>query len=94
MVKAVSIPQQQPMSPTHPDVSGFQLDLQPPSGVEVAPTVAMRPPAKPRKPKAPTLSAAAWAPHKDRILELHITKAKPLAEVRQIMEIEYGFKAE
>jgi hypothetical protein len=94
MMQVVLVPQQQPISSTQPDVSGFQLDFQPPSGVEVVPTVAMRPPAKPRKPKAPTLSAAAWAPYKDRIIELHLTKAKPLAEVRQIMEMEYGFKAE
>ncbi|GAB1310447.1 hypothetical protein MFIFM68171_00657 [Madurella fahalii] len=54
----------------------------------------MGPPAKPRKPKAPTLSAAAWLPYKDKIIELHVRDHRPLHEVKEIMETDYGFKAE
>ncbi|KAL1613665.1 hypothetical protein SLS56_012249 [Neofusicoccum ribis] len=54
----------------------------------------MGPPDRPRKRKAPTLRADDWEPYKKRILDLHITQNLPLPKVRQIIEEEYGFKAE
>jgi hypothetical protein len=54
----------------------------------------MRPPDRPRKRKAATLRADDWEPHKKRILDLHIEQKRPLPEVRQTIEKEYGFKAE
>ncbi|KAH8690356.1 Clr5 domain-containing protein [Phaeosphaeriaceae sp. PMI808] len=60
----------------------------------VAPASPMGPPARPRKRKAPTLRANVWEPYKDRILDLHITQGLVLPKVRQMMEEEYGFKAE
>lgn len=56
--------------------------------------VSMGPPAKPRKKKAATLSAAAWDPYKASIIELHITEGLPLPEVKDLMEKEFGFVAE
>jgi hypothetical protein len=53
----------------------------------------MGPPAKPRKPKAPTLRAEAWEPFKARIIELHITKDLSLPKVKEIIEEETGFIA-
>lgn len=67
-------------------VSSFQ-------SVFTAPALPMGPPARPRKPKAPTLRADAWEPYKHRILELHVTQGLPLLEVRQKIEDECGFKA-
>ena len=54
----------------------------------------MGPPARPRKRKAPTLRADDWEPYKKRILDLHIVQKMSLPEVRQMIEEEYGFKAE
>ncbi|KAH8731102.1 hypothetical protein GQ44DRAFT_604903 [Phaeosphaeriaceae sp. PMI808] len=54
----------------------------------------MGPPARPRKPKAPTLRAEVWEPYKERILELYVTKEVPLPKIIHIIENEYGFKAE
>jgi hypothetical protein len=54
----------------------------------------MGPPDRPRKRKAATLRADDWEPYKKRILDLHIERKKPLPEVRQTIEKEYGFKAE
>lgn len=66
------------------------------------PAFASPPPAGPappkagqsRKRKAVTLRPDDWEPYKKRILDLHIEQNKPLPEVRQVMEKEYGFKAE
>ncbi|KAF1967391.1 hypothetical protein BU23DRAFT_437468, partial [Bimuria novae-zelandiae CBS 107.79] len=54
----------------------------------------MGPPARPRKRKAPTLRADDWKPYEERILDLHIVQKLPLPKVRQMIEEEYGFKAE
>ena len=54
----------------------------------------MAPPVQTRKKKAPTLRAEAWEPYKARILELHIEQRRPLREVKQIIEEEFGFVAE
>jgi len=60
----------------------------------IAPLADLGRPANTRKRKAPTLRAEDWEPHKARIIELHIHNAKPLPEVKDIMEKETGFKAE
>ncbi|KAJ4990521.1 hypothetical protein SVAN01_03968 [Stagonosporopsis vannaccii] len=49
---------------------------------------------KTRKPKAPTLREAEWAPHKERIIRLHVMKNLPLKDVRAIMQRDHGFNAE
>ena len=49
---------------------------------------------RPRKRKAVTLRTDVWEPYKERILDLHIEQKRPLPEVRQTLEKEYGFKAE
>ncbi|KAJ4341733.1 hypothetical protein N0V95_007125 [Ascochyta clinopodiicola] len=49
---------------------------------------------QPRKRKAPTLRADAWEPYKSRILELHITQKRPLAEVKEMIKQEYQFVPE
>ena len=54
----------------------------------------MGPPAQPRKRKAPTLRTNDWEPYKQRILDLHTTQKLPLPRVKQMIEEEYGFKAE
>ncbi|KAH7255284.1 uncharacterized protein BKA55DRAFT_537697 [Fusarium redolens] len=54
----------------------------------------MAPPPKQRRKKAPTLRAKDWEPYKARVLELHDTQKKPLNEVREIIEKEFGFTAE
>ncbi len=54
----------------------------------------MRPPAKPRKRKAPTLRAKDWEPHKARIIELHIGQDLPLRQVKDTIKRESGFEAE
>ncbi|KAH6613149.1 hypothetical protein C7974DRAFT_368938 [Boeremia exigua] len=51
-------------------------------------------PARPRKRKAATLREEDWEPYKERILDLHVVQKIPLPKVRQMMEEEYGFKAE
>lgn len=47
----------------------------------------------PRKRKAATLRAKDWEPYKARIVELHISEDRPLEEVMQLMELEFGFSA-
>lgn len=49
---------------------------------------------KTRKPKAQTLRDVDWAPHKPRIIQLHITENIPLKNVRDSLKTECGFKAE
>jgi hypothetical protein len=58
------------------------------------PASSMGPPARLRKRKAATLRADDWEPYKKRILDLHIKQKRSLSEVREIIEEEYGFKAE
>ncbi|KAJ4305590.1 hypothetical protein N0V90_001121 [Kalmusia sp. IMI 367209] len=64
------------------------------SAAPVEPAPPMGPPARPRKRKAPTLRADDWGLYKNRILDLHISQNLPLPKVRQMIEEEYGFKAE
>lgn len=64
------------------------------SAAPTGPALPMGPPAQPRKRKAATLRADDWEPYKKRVLDLHIEQKRPLPEVRQIIEKEYGFKAE
>ena len=64
------------------------------SAAPAGPASPMGPPAQPRKCKAATLRADDWEPYKKRILDLHIEQKIPLSKVRQIVEEEYGFKAE
>ncbi|KAJ9636760.1 hypothetical protein H2199_007754 [Coniosporium tulheliwenetii] len=54
----------------------------------------MGPPTNPRKRKAPTLRAEDWEPYKARIIELHIEQNRPLPEVKDTIEREFGFQAE
>ena len=54
----------------------------------------MRPPAKPRKRKAPTLRAEDWKPYKVRTIELHVDQDLPLREVKDTIKREFGFEAE
>jgi hypothetical protein len=61
---------------------------------QTTPTIPMGPPTRPRKRKAPTLRASDWEPYKARIVELHITKKRPLQEVRKAIKMEFGFTAE
>lgn len=58
------------------------------------PSSRMGPPTQSRKRKALTLREADWEPYKARILELFTTQELPLPKVKQIIEEEYGFKAE
>jgi hypothetical protein len=51
------------------------------------------PPATSRRKKVPTLHESDWAPYKERIVELHIRENRPLGEVKEIMEKEFGFCA-
>ncbi|ORY12441.1 hypothetical protein BCR34DRAFT_482643 [Clohesyomyces aquaticus] len=62
--------------------------------VQLAPADSMGPPPKTRKRKAPTLRAHDWEPYKARILQLHVTEDRPLREVKQTMETDFGFVAE
>ncbi|KAF2736992.1 hypothetical protein EJ04DRAFT_395129, partial [Polyplosphaeria fusca] len=64
------------------------------SSVPTAPPSPMGPPARPRKRKALTLRADDWEPYKERILDLHIVQKLSLPKVKQMIEDEYGFKAE
>jgi hypothetical protein len=50
-------------------------------------------PAISRRKKVPTLHESDWAPYKDRIVQLHIHENRPLGEVKEIMEKEFGFCA-
>lgn len=54
----------------------------------------MGPPTQTRKRKAPALGADDWEQFQDRIRKLYVDKNMPIAEVKQTMEAEYGFKAE
>jgi Clr5 domain len=69
-------------------------DVQPFSNIQDRSVQAMGPPTNTRRKKAPTLRREAWAPYKDRIVELHITQGLPLREVKIIIEKEFGFTAE
>lgn len=64
------------------------------SATPAGPPSPMGPPARPRKRKAATLRAHDWEPYKKRILDLHIVQNLSLPKVRQMIEEEYGFKAE
>ena len=57
-------------------------------------TTSMRPPSKPRKPKAPTLRTYDWEPYKARILELYDDQKLSLREVKETIEREFEFTAE
>lgn len=46
-----------------------------------------------RAPKAPTMSAKDWNPHKDRIRQLYVSKGKSIEELREIMNREFGITA-
>jgi hypothetical protein len=48
---------------------------------------------KPRKTKAPTLRDRDWEPHKKQIAELYLSGVL-VAELKRIMDVNYGFKAE
>jgi hypothetical protein len=72
--------------------SGFAVSAA--SAALAEPASPMGPPARPRKRKAPTLRADDWEPYKKRILDLHAIQGLPLPKVRQMIEEEYGFKAE
>ena len=75
----------------HPNrAQSFQL----PSDVQDIAAPPIPPPTKTRKRKAPTLTADAWNPYKDRIVELHIEQNLPLSKVKETMEKEFGFTAE
>jgi Clr5 domain len=75
----------------HPNqVQIFQLS----SDVQDIAAPPMPPPTKTRKRKARTLTADAWNPYKDRIVELHIEQNLPLSKVKETMEKEFGFTAE
>jgi hypothetical protein len=69
-------------------------DVQPLSNNQDRSVQAMGPPTNTRRKKAPTLRCEAWAPYKDRIVELHITLGLPLREVKIMIEKEFGFTAE
>jgi len=68
--------------------------LQLPSDVQDIAAPSIPPPTKTRYRKAPTLTAEAWNPYKDRIVELHIEQNLPLSKVKEAMEKEFGFTAE
>lgn len=46
-----------------------------------------------RAPKAPTMSAKTWEPHKDRIRQLYVTERKSIEELREMMNKELGITA-
>lgn len=74
----------------HPNqAQSFQL----PSDVQDIAAPPILPPTKMRKRKAPKLTAEAWNPYKDRIVELHIEQNLPLSKVKETMEKEFGFTA-
>lgn len=53
----------------------------------------MSPPSM-RKRKAPTLYRRDWEPVKSRIAELYVTENRPLKEIKETLELEFGFTAE
>jgi Clr5 domain len=69
-------------------------NVQPFSDIKDRAVQTMGPPTNTRRKKAPTLRCEAWAPYKDRIIELHITQGLPLREVKIIIENDFGFIAE
>ena len=85
-------PVSNPLPPLdHPNqAQGLQL----PSDAQDIAAPPIPPPTKTRKRKAPTLTADAWNPYKDRIVELHIEQNLPLSKVKETMEKEFGFTAE
>jgi hypothetical protein len=46
-----------------------------------------------RAPKAPTMSARKWKPSEARIRQLYVRDNKPINEVREIINNEFGFMA-
>ncbi|KAH7417966.1 hypothetical protein BKA64DRAFT_184602 [Cadophora sp. MPI-SDFR-AT-0126] len=46
-----------------------------------------------RAPKAPTMHAKDWEPHKDRIKRLYVSEHKSIEELREIMNTELGISA-
>jgi len=46
-----------------------------------------------RAPKAPTLSAKIWEPHKDRMKQLYVSEGKTIHELHEIMNKELGIIA-
>jgi hypothetical protein len=43
-----------------------------------------------RRPKAPTISAKTWTPHKDRFRQLYVNEGKSLEDLREIVNRELG----
>jgi hypothetical protein len=50
-------------------------------------------PTRKRRPKAQTISAKTWAPHKDRFRQLYIDEGKSIGDLREIMNRELGITA-
>jgi hypothetical protein len=46
-----------------------------------------------RAPKAPTMSAKNWKPHKNRIRQLYVSEGRSIKELREIMNKELGITA-
>jgi hypothetical protein len=46
-----------------------------------------------RAPKAPTMSAKDWKPHKNRVRQLYVSQGKSIEELREIMNRELGITA-
>jgi hypothetical protein len=83
--------------PSHDHLKSVPASNSQPASASTAiagPTSSMRPPDRPRKRKAATLRADDWEPYKKRILDLHIEQRLALPKVRDMIEVEYGFKAE
>ena len=83
----------EPLSIPYPTNQPHNLPVTSDSQDENAPS-SMSPPPKKRRKKAPTLSADAWEPYKDRIIQLHIYEGQPLRKVKEAMERECNFIAE
>lgn len=49
--------------------------------------------ARKRAPKAPTMSANSWKPYERRIQQLYVQERKPLKELREIVNREFGITA-
>lgn len=77
-----------------PDVVSQAQNFQLSSNAEDVASTSMPQLTSARKRKAPTLRADAWNPYKYRIIELHIEQDLPLTQVKEVMEKEFGFKAE
>ncbi|KAK3352751.1 hypothetical protein B0T25DRAFT_192108 [Lasiosphaeria hispida] len=73
------------------------LTLSPEHSSSASPHHALPKPQEPlaqaRKRKAPTLRDSDWEPHKERIIELHITENLPLQQVIGILKREHDFEA-